>query len=161
MLRLLLWLSLVLCIAACAPAVPPTPQPLAAQDFALTALDGSTVRLSDLRGRWVMINFWATWCEPCKVEMPDLQRIAAQHSDRLTLLGINMRESETEVRAFVDELELTFPMLLNPDDATITGYYVLALPVTAVISPDSNLVYRQFGPVDMEFESELAALLGA
>ncbi len=167
MLRWVFYLSIAVTISACtaAPepstAEPPTPAALVAHDFALTALDGSTIRLSDLRGRWVLVNFWATWCEPCKVEMPDLQRIAAQYADRLTLVGINMRESADEVRAFAELLGLTFPLLLNPDDETVTAYYVIGLPVTVIVSPDGSLVFRQFGPVEMDFEERLAALLGA
>ena len=161
MLRWFLWLSMILGIAACAPAAPPTPQPLAAQDFALMALDGSTVRLSDLRGRWVMINFWATDCDSCRIELADLQRIAALFADRLTMLGVNVGSSDADVRAFAADMGLQIPVLLNPDQPTLDAYYVTALPVTVIIAPDGNLVYRQFGPVDMEFESELAALLGA
>lgn len=93
-----------------------------APDFALVTLDGATVRLSELRGRWVLINFWATWCAPCRDEMPYLDRLAATHPDRLTVLGVNMREPATEVAIFADKLNLRLPILLAPDDATLLAY---------------------------------------
>lgn len=95
----------------------PTPMELAeplepAHDFVLATLGGDTVRLSDQRGRWVLINFWATWCAPCRDEMPYLDRLAADHSDRLSVWAVNMREPEATVRAFVEELDLHLPILV-------------------------------------------------
>lgn len=117
-----------------------------APDFRLTTLDGQTVTLSDLQGRWVLINFWATWCSPCREELPYLQTLAATHADQLTILGINMRESETAIEPFVAELGLTFPILLQPDDNTLLNYGVRGLPLTFLIDPEGNLVWRQVGP---------------
>lgn len=130
----------------------PTPVEVAepldlAHDFALPTLDGVTVRLSDLRGRWVLVNFWATWCAPCREEMPYLDRLATDHADRLSVLAVNMRESETAVRTFAEELDLRLPILLQPDDATLLAYYVRGLPISVLIDPDGGVVQRIIGLV--------------
>ena len=118
-----------------------------AHDFALTTLDGAAVRLSDLRGRWVLVNFWATWCAPCRDEMPYLDRLAADHADHLSVLAVNMRESEATVRAFAEELDLNLPILLAPDDATLLAYYVRGLPISVLIDPAGNVAHRIIGAV--------------
>lgn len=170
-------LALVLAVAACAPtptpepttevAVPaPTPEPtdeaaFTAPDFALSTLDGATVRLSDLRGQWVIVNFWATWCGPCVAEMPALVQIAEAHRDRLLLLAVNMREPVETVTAFLDEQGLSLTVLVAPDDAVLTNYQVLGLPQTVVVAPDGDIVWRQFGPVEVAvFEDTLTRLMG-
>lgn len=159
--RIVCTLWAVLLLAGCQPLgysadndLPAEPTPIdiaepldAAHDFLLPTLDGATLRLSDLRGRWVLVNFWATWCAPCRDEMPYLDRLATDHADRLTVLAVNMRESEATVRAFVEELDLHLPILLAPDDATLLAYYVRGLPISVLIDPDGMLVRRIVGPV--------------
>ena len=85
-----------------------------APDFELATIDGGRLRLSDLRGRVVLVNFWATWCDPCRVEMPDLQARADRWPDQLVVLGVDFDEPEEDVRRFGEELGLTFPLLLDP-----------------------------------------------
>ena len=161
-------LLLALGLAACAPAAPPpanTPEvteaPFFAPDFALATLDGETVRLSDLRGGWVALNFWATWCNPCVQEMPALAQVAETYQDRLTLLAINVREPAVTVADFLALHDLALTVLITPDDATLAGYQVLGLPQTVVVAPDGDIVWRQFGPIDIEqFESDLSRLMG-
>ncbi len=150
--------------AACAPAQTPTPTSDAAlaPDFTATALTGETYVLSGLRGRWVILNFWATWCVPCAAEMPALQQIADAYADRLVLLGINLREDAATVAPFVAEHGLRFPILISPDDATLLNYQVVGLPQTLLISPNGEIVYRQFGPVELDaFSRELDAQIRA
>ncbi|HAJ35799.1 MAG TPA: alkyl hydroperoxide reductase [Chloroflexi bacterium] len=159
------WIAAVLVLlAGCQPPgyideneLPAEPTPLEvaepldlAHDFALPTLDGVTVRLSDLRRRWVLVNFWATWCAPCREEMPYLDRLATDHADRLSVLAINLRESETTVRAFAEELDLRLPILLQPDDATLLAYYGRGLPISVVIDPAGNVVQRVVGPLQPE-----------
>jgi thiol-disulfide isomerase/thioredoxin len=119
-----------------------------APDFRLTTLTGETVALADLRGRTVLINFWATWCLPCRAEMPYLQALAERYPDQLTVLAINMREDGAGIQPFVDELALTFPILLKPDDETLLNYGVRGLPLTFVVAPDGELRLRRVGPVE-------------
>ncbi|MDX2161036.1 MAG: redoxin domain-containing protein [bacterium] len=164
---LTVWVIAMNLVAACQPSTPapptltalratpalaptPTDAPFFAPDFALTAVDGMTYRLSDLRGRTVIVNFWATWCAPCVDEMPALQTLADQHADSLTVLGINMRESDTLVQVFAQAHAIRFPLLLNPDDATVIAYRVVGLPQTVVVAPDGTVIDRTFGPVTVE-----------
>lgn len=129
-----------------------------APDFELATLGGGTVRLSDLRGRWVLVNFWATWCAPCRDEMPYLDRLAVDHADHLSVLAVNMRESEATVRTFVEELDLHLPILLAPDDATLLAYYVRGLPISVLIDPDGSVTQRIVGPVQPGFvEAEIGS----
>ena len=107
-----------------------------APDFTLATLDGSTVRLADLRGKVVLLNFWATWCPPCKAEMPDLdalQRIYGE-SQGLVVLGINLQEDAGTVASFVQERNLSFPVLLDTDGTVTSGLYqVRPLPTSFII----------------------------
>jgi thiol-disulfide isomerase/thioredoxin len=166
------WLLVIGVLSGCAAAEAPltinrqeltanSQQPIAAPDFALVALDGGMVRLGEQGGRWVLLNFWATWCEPCKTEMPLLQDLADQYAAQLVVLGINQRESVDEVRAFADAYSVRFPLLLNPDDATLMNYGVMGLPLTFVINPVGEIVARQFGVIDAAFVTQLAAWLEA
>lgn len=121
-----------------------------APTFQLPTLTGETIHLADLQGRYVLINFWATWCLPCREEMPYLQQLAATHADQLTVLGINMRESSAEIQPYVDELGITFPILIQPDDEMLLGYSVRGLPLSFVIAPSGELIFQQVGPLEAE-----------
>jgi thiol-disulfide isomerase/thioredoxin len=103
--------------------------------------------LSALRGRWVLVNFWATWCLPCREEMPLLAAAAQEHADTLTVLAVNMREQPEEVAAFLAELGVSLPVLLDPDDATLLAYQVRGLPVSYLVAPDGAIARRILGPV--------------
>jgi thiol-disulfide isomerase/thioredoxin len=138
-----------------------TPEPYFAPDFSLSGLDGATYTLSDLRGRWVVVNFWATWCLPCVEEMPALQLIADDYSESLVVLGINIREDVLDITPFINAYTIRYPILLNPDDATLIAYNVVNLPQTLIVAPDGELVYRSFGPLTAAaFEAEFEALQG-
>lgn len=154
LLCLLILIGAAMYLPACAPTAAPTASTvdaaLLAPDFTATALSGETYTLSGLRGRWVLLNFWATWCVPCAAEMPALQQIADTYADQLVLLGINLREDAGTVAPFVGEHGLRFPILINPDDATVLNYQVVGLPQTLLISPSGEIVYRQFGPVELD-----------
>jgi thiol-disulfide isomerase/thioredoxin len=147
---LCLWL-VAIALTGCIPLplITPPPDTTAelALDFHLTTLAGQPLALADLRGRWVLINFWATWCLPCRDEMPYLQQLADRHGDQLTVVGVNLREALTDVQPFVEELGLTFPILLQPDDATLLAYQVRGLPLSFVVSPRGELLFRQLGPL--------------
>ena len=87
----------------------------AAPDFLLRALDGDDVRLSDLQGRPVLVNFWATWCTSCRAEMPDLVKAYETHSGTsgLLVLGVNLREADSRVQDFVEDFGMSFPVLMD------------------------------------------------
>lgn len=126
-------------------------------DFTLTNLDGDETSLSDLRGEYVLVNFWATWCIPCRKEMPYLQELADKHEGDLTILGVNMNEDAERVGSFIEEEGFTFPILLDPPDDLKREHRVQSLPVTFVVDRDGEVVYRKIGEVfPEEFDSWLA-----
>jgi thiol-disulfide isomerase/thioredoxin len=134
--------------------------PLAAEpvDFTLENLDGKPVSLSDFRGKWVIVNYWATWCPPCLDEIPDLVQLYEDNRDTLVVLGVDFEEVNTEyLREFVDSHLISYPVVRSePLPVTPLGP-VLGLPTTYIISPDGERIARQEGPVTREaVESYLA-----
>jgi cytochrome c biogenesis protein CcmG/thiol:disulfide interchange protein DsbE len=115
----------------------PVPQVAAAADFALQTLDGHTVRLSDYRGYVVVLNTWATWCPPCRAEMPDLEAYYREHQgDGFVVLAVNSQESADTVAAFLEEHDFTFPVLLDPDGIVLSRYGIRGLPTSFFIDRD-------------------------
>jgi thiol-disulfide isomerase/thioredoxin len=108
--------------------------PAQAPDFALQTLDGETVRLSDLRGQTVVLNFWATWCGPCRMEIPSFTRFAAAHPE-VPVLGIATEGSVPELKAAKTKLGIGYPVL-RADRATLAAYQIDTLPTTVVVGPD-------------------------
>ena len=134
-----------------------TPTPELARDFTLTTLDGESVSLSDYRGQWVLLNFWATWCSPCVEEMPYLNQLAIERN--LAVLGVNFKEDAAPVAQFVAEQGIDFPILLQPDDITLLYYGVRGLPRTFLIAPDGALAHTAIGALrPAEFSATLDAL---
>ncbi len=103
-----------------------------APDFELKTLDGKTVKLSDYRGKKVILNFWATWCPPCKAEMPDIQKYYNEADDNVEILAINI-DPQYDVKKFVREVNVTFPVLLDSNDEVNTMYRILTIPTTYFI----------------------------
>ena len=122
----------------------------AAPDFALSSLSGGTVRLADLRSKVVLVNFWATWCVPCRMEMPALEALYQRYKDAgLVVLAINLDTlSSASVEAFVKEVAVTFPIVLDPAWSTAKLYQVRGLPTTYLIDRAGNVVVREVGERD-------------
>jgi peroxiredoxin/Cu/Ag efflux protein CusF len=129
---------------------PPRPVVMPAPDFTLPALSGDAIRLADVRGKVVLLNFWATWCIPCRTEMPALEALYQQYRDAgLVVLAINMDTlSSAGVEAFVQEVAVTFPIGLDPSWSTARVYGVLGLPTTYLIDRTGNVVVREVGERD-------------
>jgi peroxiredoxin len=121
-------------------------EPMPAPEFELPDLAGQTVRLADFRGRVVVLNFWATWCVPCREEMPALETLARELGPRgLVVVAVNFKESRRDVEAFVREHDLRFPMLLDTEGRISERYQVFALPTTAVVDRRGMLVGTVLG----------------
>lgn len=122
-----------------------------APDFELTTLDGDTVKLSDYRGKRVMLNFWATWCPPCRVEMPDMQKF---HDNKdIVILAVNLSETESnteKVQAFIDERDLTFPILLDEETVVADQYQIQPIPSSFLIDSDGRIHNKAFGALNYD-----------
>lgn len=122
-----------------------------APDFEMESLDGSTVRLSDFAGKKVIVNFWASWCGPCKAEMPHMEQYYKDHKDEVVLLGLNLTHTEknkNNIPAFVEEYGLTFPILLDPKGVVSDNYHVIAYPTTFIIDTKGVIRHIFYGPID-------------
>jgi len=110
-------------------------------EFSLLGVDGETVNLSQFIGRPILVNFWATWCGPCRIEMPEIQAVWEQHQDDgLVVLALDQDESAPEVQAYFDELGLTFTPLLDDDSDTARNYGLQGtLPASIFINPDGEV----------------------
>jgi thiol-disulfide isomerase/thioredoxin len=118
-------------------------------DFTLNDVDGKPRSLSEFRGKWVIVNYWATWCPPCLDEIPDLIEFHEKHKDKdAVVLGIDFEEADREhLLEFVDQHFMTYPVLsMDPVPLTPLGP-VLGLPTTYIISPQGEPVARQEGPI--------------
>ncbi len=122
-----------------------------APDFVLPTLDGGTVRLSDFRGRWVLLNFWASWCGPCRAETPELQlRAEREAASGLAVIGVNLQETDEAARRFAAEFAVSYPIALDREGSVAQGYGVAALPVTFVIDPEGRIAAIERGQVTAE-----------
>ena len=135
-----------------------------APDFTLFSLAGPPMSLHEQQGKVVLINFWATWCPPCREEMPALQRAYERLADQgLVVLGVNWTEEDNlkDVEAFVQELGLTFPILLDSDSSVSEDlYHVLGLPTSVLIGRDGTVRAVRIGILDLEeLEGTLRAFL--
>ena len=122
--------------------------PGAAPPLALRDLDGREHRLADYRGKVVVINFWASRCEPCREEMPSLQRLADHMAGRpfpFVLLGVDMADSEPRVRAFLQKTPVRFPLLLDRDSAVAKAWKVKLLPTTLIIDRAQRIRHAAYG----------------
>ena len=130
-----------------------------APDFILETLDGQKRKLSDYKGKKVMLNLWATWCPPCREEMPDMQAFYAQtQSDELEILAINLTSSEKSldhIDTFVQKYGLTFPILLDSDDQVSSRYEVFQIPTTYILNANGEIEQKIVGPMNLEIMSQL------
>jgi cytochrome c biogenesis protein CcmG/thiol:disulfide interchange protein DsbE len=144
-----------------APTSSPTAVGNAAPDFVLADLDGNPVRLADLRGRPVIVNFWASWCGPCVEEFPLLRAAAERHAgDGLAIVGVVYQDRSEAARAFMERTGATWPAAMDPDERVATAYGILAPPETFFIGRDGTIVARQIGQFSAaSLEEKVAAII--
>jgi thiol-disulfide isomerase/thioredoxin len=115
-----------------------------------TDLEGRVWQLSKLSGRAVLINFWASWCEPCRAEMPSLQQIAVEAPDKLIVLAVNLKESEDTVRRFAQRTDLQLPLILDADGGMARAWGVTVYPSTVLIDTQGRVHSVVRGEVDWQ-----------
>ena len=127
--------------------------------LALPSLDGADVNLEKLRGRVVLVNFWAVWCPPCRKEMPSMQRLAAKLGDRpFTILGVNVGESPDDIRAFLKQVPVSFPILLDSEGERLKPWQVFAFPTSYVVDKRGRLRLGLFGSIEWDSPDVVARL---
>lgn len=120
-----------------------------APPFELATTDGKTLALASFKGSAVLVNFWATWCPPCREEMPSMERLyQALKAEGLVLVAVNIQESPKQVARFMRDFRLTFPALLDADGAVAARYGVRGLPSTYLVDRAGLLVGQVIGPRD-------------
>jgi peroxiredoxin len=134
-----------------------------APDFTLKSLKGSNLKLSEFRGDVVLINFWASWCGPCREEMPILNDLYLKYRDMgFTLLGVNVEENSTKAVNMVRELKVVFPVLFDTKNKVSKLYDVQAMPSTVIVDRDGNIRYSHRGYVpgtEDEYQRQVRELM--
>jgi peroxiredoxin len=117
-----------------------------APDFTLKGDNGTNLKLSELRGEVVLINFWASWCGPCRQEMPVLSELQKKYKDLgFTVLGVNVEEDSAPARKLLREAPVSFPVLFDTQNKVSRAYNVVAMPSTVLVDRDGNVRYRHNG----------------
>jgi peroxiredoxin len=120
-----------------------------APGFELKDLNGTVVRLEDLKGKVVFLNFWATWCPPCRDEMPSMEKLYTKFKgEDFTIVAIDLRESPKKVRAFKKRYRLNFPILLDTDGMTGLTYGVRSIPTTYLVDKEGHVIGGALGARD-------------
>lgn len=161
--------SLLLCLAASSsPAQDEQPtirfvrNPDAAPDFKLTGLDGKPVTLAGTHGKVILVNFWATWCGPCRAEIPDLVELQNKYKDHLQILGLVVDDEDQDaIKKFVNEFRINYPVALATNEIRLQYGGIPALPTSFVLDSEGRVVQKHEGLRDpVLYETEVRALLG-
>jgi len=157
----ILLLAILLCCAT----------PAAAQQFKpwsggatpaleLRDVEGRLHRLGDYRGKVVLVNFWATWCEPCREEMPSMNKLRASFAGQpFAVLAVNLAESEARIRRFMEQVPLEFTVLMDRDSAVARAWRARVLPISFLVGPDGRIRYRVVGEIDWTQECVRKAIV--
>lgn len=120
-----------------------------APDFELKTLTGETVKLSQFEGKKVMLNFWATWCPPCKEEMPEMEQFYREKKEDIVILAVNI-DPQFDVQQFAKEMGVTFPILLDEDDSVNKMYQILTIPTTFFIDEKGIIRSKYLGSMTID-----------
>lgn len=122
---------------------------LKAPDFELENLAGDKVKLSDFVGKKVMLNFWATWCPPCKAEIPDMQKLSLEEQGNIVILAVNI-DPENDVAGFAKQMGVTFPILLDKTNKVNKTYQIISIPTSYFIDEKGLIKYKHIGAMDIK-----------
>ena len=128
--------------------ITPWPKGKPTPTLELADMQGRSWRLDQLQGKVVLINFWATWCEPCREEMPSLVALSRQYPDQLVVLAVNYQESATKIQRFLDIVPLTFPVLLDRDGAATRAWTRRVFPTTVLVDARGQAQLMVVGEFD-------------
>jgi peroxiredoxin len=132
---------------------------LKAPNFIIQDLNGRTVSLEDYRGKIVFLNFWATWCPPCLLEMPSMEKLHIQFKNEdFVILAIDLQEDPEQVRSFKERFQLNFPILLDSDASVAAAYGIMSIPTTYLVDRDGYLVGGALGPRDWASNDAVALI---
>ena len=139
----------------------PSLQHRVAPDFTLPLLDGGQVRLSSYRGKVVLLDFWATWCVPCRAETPHFVELQQKYGDRgLQIIGVSMDDSPDPVRPFVQQFHVNYPVVMGTADVGSAYGGVLGLPIAFLLDREGKIQAKHIGATDAAvFEKEIVSLL--
>ncbi|WP_264739135.1 peroxiredoxin family protein [Cytobacillus firmus] len=126
---------------------------LKAPDFELKNLQGETVKLSDYSGKKVMLNFWATWCPPCKAEMPDIQKFYTQRGNEIVILAVNI-DPQSDVAGFAEEMRVNFPILLDVNEKASNDYQIITIPTTFFIDEEGIIRNKYLSAMSLEIMNQ-------
>ena len=127
----------------------------------LSDLQGANHRLADYRGKVVLVNFWATWCVPCRDEMPSIERLRASlEGRRFVVLAVNLAEPQSRIRKFLEAMPVGFAVLLDHDTKTTRAWQAKLLPATYIVGPDGRIRYQHVGELDWSRPEVREAILG-
>jgi peroxiredoxin len=134
-----------------------------APDFTLKSQNGDNIKLSELRGKVILINFWASWCGPCRQEMPELDQLY-QHYRSLgfTILGVNVEENSDAAKSLLKDVRVTFPILFDNTNKVSDLYKVQGMPSTIIVDRDGNKRYRYIGyqhGYEQEYQKQIRNLI--
>ncbi len=133
-----------------------------APSFQIPGLDGKPVSAADARGKVVLLNFWATWCGPCRAEIPDLVELQAKYKDRLQVIGLVVDDDDLDaIHQFIREFRINYPVAITSDDVRVHYGGIAALPTSFLLDPQGRVVQKHVGLRDPSlYETEIRALLG-
>jgi thiol-disulfide isomerase/thioredoxin len=126
----------------------------------LNTLQGSAVDLEQYRGKLVMVQFWATYCTPCRIEMPSMNRLQTKMGDNFVILAVDMGEDVEEVQQFVDEVKPEFTILMDEDGSALAEWKVFAAPATFIVDPSGTVQYTMFGATEWDSGEMVVQLKG-
>ena len=129
-----------------------------APNFTLTDLNGDSTKLSDYRGEKIFLNFWASWCPPCRAEMPDLQKLHEENFDDFKIIAVNVGENKTTAAEFISENDLGFEVILDNDQEVSREYLVRGIPTSYFLDENGIIINKISGVISYQKMLELAEL---